>query len=303
MNELIRKAEMSPAVSQAEALTPNTEPQWNVPPGCPIPYEDGELLYSSHELDWSGTHLYIYRLFQDTIPRPVFGPQDTVVLHLQNPVKLQRRFEGGWQRGLSAPGGLCINPKEAATTYIWKGSPICAAFTISPTLMASLVDEIGKTDPAHVEIIESFNFRDPFMEHAVRTLVNEVKTAELGGQGLADSLSKSLGLYLLKKYSTLTVVRILPTRKLSEREMQRVDEYIYAFLAERITVAELASTIGLTASYFDRLLKATTGMTPIILNGYWASPPEWCSVMASTPINPTKNFKLQPLSGRSADCR
>jgi AraC family transcriptional regulator len=238
------------------------EHPWHSFRECPIPYEDGELLFSSYHSHWKDTYVYVYRLFQDTVPRPVFGQFDAVVLHLHNAVKLERRFEGAWKRGISSPNGLCINPKYAPTTYQWTGSPVCAAVSISPSMLSNLIHEIGNTDPTHVELIESFNFHDPAIEYLCRSLVNEVQTAELGGQMFAELLGQGLGVLLLRKYSTLSLVRTMPVQKLTPSQLRAVDEYIDAHLEKRITLAELGAFVNLSASYFAKLFKASTGIAP-----------------------------------------
>lgn len=249
----------SPSVQPSDSR--NT-PEWNFFPECPIPYEDGELLLSSSQSEGKNTHVYVYRLFQDTVPRPVFGEYDAIVLHLHNAVTLERRYDGVWKSGLSSPGGLCINPKSAATTYKWTGSPVCAAIAIAPSIFTTLTDEIGNRDPSLVEIIGNFNFNDPAIEHICRNLVDEVKTAELGGPIFTELMGQALGILLLRKHSTLSVIRDLPLQKLTQTQISCIDAYIDAHLEKSMTLRELAASIGLSPSYFSKLFKYTMGIPP-----------------------------------------
>lgn len=51
--------------------------------------------------------------------------------------------------------------------------------------------------------------------------------------------------------------------RLSNCNMQRVTEYVETHLQESLTVADLAKHVGLSVDHFSRLLKNTTGVSPL----------------------------------------
>lgn len=219
-----------------------------------------KILSSSNPLGWDSVHLHTFRLAHRGAPDPGYTPNDTLVLHLADPVRLKRRFEGQWNHGMSIPGNLSILPRDSVSTYEWSGPATCASFDLNPMMMASLINEISSVDPAHIEIKEKFNFSDPLIQNICRTLLQELQAGD--GKPFAEMLGKTLAMHILRSYSTLPPVRELPEKKLTESQMSHLNDYIYDCLPDKITIETMAECVGFSSYYFARLFKLTTGITP-----------------------------------------
>jgi AraC family transcriptional regulator len=117
-------------------------------------------------------------------------------------------------------------------------------------------------DPARTELLPTFFFNDPLLYYLGVELANEVRNGNPLGPMYADSLANSLTLYLLRHYSTGRVVRELSSSRLTSEQVCLVDEYIYAHLDQKMSLADLAACLHLSVPHFERMFRATTHRPP-----------------------------------------
>lgn len=218
-----------------------------------------QMLNTSTSLGWQHVHLYHYRLRYHE-PSQVYLPHDMMVLHLKETVQLQRRFEGKLLSGISTPGKLSLLPRGSYGDYTWSGTPTCVAISLPSFIFAELAQDFRKSD--HVEIQEKFNFEDLQLEQFGRKLLSHLLNGGLWTEMAVETLAYTMGLHLLRGYSTLSDRQDTPTHHLSKYHLCQVEEYIYANLSQRILVRDLAKITGLSTPYFAFLFKNATGYSP-----------------------------------------
>ena len=96
-----------------------------------------------------------------------------------------------------------------------------------------------------------------------RAIRDELACGEVAVPECVDAWLTILGAHVLRRYSSLGVRPSTGVRGgLSPANWRRVEDFIHANLAGRITVEQLAGTAGLSPSHFARSFRAMTGRAP-----------------------------------------
>ncbi|HEX7735492.1 MAG TPA: AraC family transcriptional regulator [Ktedonobacteraceae bacterium] len=90
----------------------------------------------------------------------------------------------------------------------------------------------------------------------------ELENGGLFGQPYSEALSQALVLHFLRHYASLPVQITSHARRLSQQQICRVHDYIHDHMEQGISLADMASTLGVSISYFTRLFKEATGLSP-----------------------------------------
>ncbi len=219
-------------------------------------------LLSSQARGWYGIEALYYRLAAVQAPIVVTHDLDRLVLYLEGDALLARQFDGRWLQARTTPGSLNLTPRQTELAFEWDRPVTNLRLHLTPPLLAQLLDDLGYGDPAHIEMIETFNFRDPFIEQIGMALLHELRSGGLAGRLYAESLGQALGMYLLKNYASVSLRTGSPNRRLTGQQMRLIASYITERLDEDISTPEIAHYIGISPSYFTRLFKEATGVAP-----------------------------------------
>lgn len=96
-----------------------------------------------------------------------------------------------------------------------------------------------------------------------RAIRDEMRCGEFAVHECVDAWLTILGTHLLRRYSSLGGRPDAGMRKgLSPSAWRKVDDYIRAHIANRITIEQLAETAQLSPSHFARSFRAMTGQAP-----------------------------------------
>jgi AraC family transcriptional regulator len=119
-------------------------------------------------------------------------------------------------------------------------------------------------DPARAGLRYEAIGYDPFIEQVAFAINRELGAETSSGRLLVESLGRSLSAYLVHRYSELPVrpAHLPSARRIDDRRMSRVLEFMDARLDQSFTVAELASVACMSHAHFARAFKATTGQAP-----------------------------------------
>ncbi len=221
-----------------------------------------QQLYSS-EQRWQGIAAQVYQLRPPREPVHMQIGCDMIALHLHSVVDLQRQIGARLERGISYPGGICLDPKGQLSTYFWQRTSAVVLFLyLAPSLVERVVAEMGRHDPKHVEFVKQFNIHDPLIEQIGLSMVGELESRGVAGRVYAESLATALVLHLLRLSSTASLVPASSRRNLTQRQLSIVRDAIYDRLDQDIALRDLAASIGMSVSHFCRLFKQSTGLAP-----------------------------------------
>ena len=208
-----------------------------------------------------GMVLQRYRHPPSTIDVP--GLRDALlVAHLAGPVLVEEARQGRIERRWTGPGQVTLTPAGQPIRRILKGRPDVALLYLAPEFIHGLSQEIYGADADRVELVPRLGSPDETAERLVRLLLVEAERPGIGTTLMVQSLTRALGVHLLRFHSNLVPVPPNPPQSLSAPRLQRVIEQMRSSLDEDLPLSRLAETSGLSPSQFVRAFRGATGQPP-----------------------------------------
>jgi AraC family transcriptional regulator len=100
------------------------------------------------------------------------------------------------------------------------------------------------------------------LQQIAMLLLAELHSDGIMGRLYVESLTQVLVIHLLRHYSTLTRTITSENRSLSHAQVQQAIDYIHTHLDRDLSLAELASVVNISPTYFASLFKCATGISP-----------------------------------------
>ncbi|HEX8737952.1 MAG TPA: AraC family transcriptional regulator [Pyrinomonadaceae bacterium] len=157
-------------------------------------------------------------------------------------------------------GCLCITPAGQSIGAFWEKPIDHLGIFLQPEFV--LQTALENRFSSNFEFLETYEDKDPLMQHIGLALLAEASAETPSGKLYADSLVQTLTLHLLKNYSTANAVQENLHGGLSGYKLRRVTEFINANLEEDLSLAEIAAVADLSQYHFARAFRKTTGATP-----------------------------------------
>jgi AraC family transcriptional regulator len=157
-------------------------------------------------------------------------------------------------------GTVRVLPANAQTWAYWEAERQFMMLAFEPDLLTQHVAETA--DVNHVELLPIINPSDPLIYGIGLALKTELESGGIGGRLYVDAMTTALMAHLwrsysVQKYSPPPIVKGLPRQIL-----QQVVDYIHEHLDQDLTLAQLAAIAHMSPSYFSRLFKQSTGLSP-----------------------------------------
>ena len=184
-----------------------------------------------------------------------------VSIHAGPPVPVTCRRAGAHYSGVSTRGDIHIIP--AATPSVWevKGNDTFLTMSVAPSLLQRVAEGMG-LDPRGIEIKNRFQIRDAHLENMAWALKEEMECGYPCGQLYFDGLAVAVAARLICYHSSHSVAVQKPHKRLSDRRLRQVFDYIEAHLAETIPLRDLAAVVNLSVSHFKVLFREAAGVSP-----------------------------------------
>lgn len=219
-------------------------------------------LVTSEPLGWSGVTLqrYSWDRCAFEVP-PANGPR--FGMNLGGPMQVRAQFRGdhGATRWLG-PGQVNFVPAGQGVDWDFRGRPELVLVHVGPELLQTVASEVYGADLDQVAVLPRLANADETASLLTRQLLKEVEAHDAGTRLFATSIAQALCLHLLRRYSSLGPPHAALQAQLPDGRIGRVIEFIRANLAEDLSVDQLASVAGVSASQFGRVFTAQTGHTP-----------------------------------------
>jgi AraC family transcriptional regulator len=198
---------------------------------------------------------------------PSLLPRETEVAVLLSGRSLVYREGAGLrQRTPGRSGTVWLCPAGIREERIDFEQPLhdCLHIFLPPDPFADCMLQDLDIDPARTGLRYEAIGYDPFIEQLAFAINRELRAETSAGRLLVESLGRSLSAYLVCRYSELPVrpTPVRSARRIDNRRMARVLEFIDARLDQSFTVAELASIACMSHAHFARAFKTTTGQAP-----------------------------------------
>ncbi len=206
-----------------------------------------------------------FRVSLNTDPPGSFqvpGQADTrVSIHSGLPVRIACRRAGVDYSGVSVHGDIHIIPAKTASVWEVKGDDTFLTMSVSPALLGRVAEDMD-IDRDKVEIRNRFQIRDTQMENIAWALKEEMECGYPCGQLYFDSLAIAVAARLIYYHSSHSVTAVRPYKRMSDRRLRRVFDYIEDHITENPTLSDLAAAAGLSVSHFTVLFREATGVSP-----------------------------------------
>jgi AraC family transcriptional regulator len=228
-------------------------------------YVTGRQLETSSGRGW--TNVLAERWDHEAGALPSLLPRETeVAVLLSGRGLVYREGAGLRQRTPGRSGTVWLCPAGIREERIDFKQPLhdCLHIFLPPDPFDEcMLQDLG-IDPARAGLRYEAIRYDPFIEQVAVAINRELGAETSSGRLLIESLGRSLSAYLVHRYSELPVRPARPpsARRIEDRRMSRVLEFIDARLDQSFTVAELASVACMSHAHFARAFKATTGQAP-----------------------------------------
>lgn len=221
----------------------------------------GQVLLCSKGLNWRSVALRRYHyLGQDSV---VPALSDYMLVSYRDGVTpMQRRFDGRWSNSTLGPGAVSLLTRAQRAEWRWTEPITVTHLYLSPHLLAEIASEAMDCHVAGVELADVLRTDDPMLSATVETIAAEASQNAMGGALYVESLSRALGVHLLRRYATLRLPAPRDPKRLSPAEMRRITDYIADHLADPLTLGQMAAELGLATDLFSRRFRASFGQPP-----------------------------------------
>ncbi|MGL6339972.1 MAG: helix-turn-helix domain-containing protein [Waterburya sp.] len=156
-------------------------------------------------------------------------------------------------------GDFNIIPAQIMTEVSWESENEYLLLYLHPMYLAEIASEL--VDATSIEIEPQFAIRDPAIYNLALLFKSELESQKNCDRLYIDSLTDTLIIHLLRRYSTQ---KYLPQKYgdgLSKNKLQEIIKYIETHLTEDLSLQQLAQVLHLNPHYFTSLFKQSMGMS------------------------------------------
>ncbi len=218
------------------------------------------LVMSTVPKAWSA--VTVQRLRYEPVRVDIPAARDhRVAVHLGGPTLIEETRKAS-ERRWSDTGHSTLIPAGVPATRELKGRPDFLFVHVPPELSNEVIADAYGIDPARVEFVGRLAVPDPTLDRIGRLLLAEAEANAPGGRLVAEMLTRTAVVHLLRGYSSLSPPSTpAPDPALGPR-LRRVLDYMRSHLANDLSLAELAALGGLSPSQFGRAFRSATGRSP-----------------------------------------
>ncbi|KAB8330091.1 helix-turn-helix transcriptional regulator [Scytonema tolypothrichoides VB-61278] len=225
------------------------------------------LMFSSRQMNWNGVLVEQCQSHASSFEMELPALWDHwLYLHTGHPAPLIQKRDDRLHESILHKGDNFFVP--AGQPSYW-----CQAQDMSDVICAPLhiclkpefikqVAEASDIDSKRFDLVHCFGQQDLQLHQIAMLMFAELQSGGMMGQLYAESLTQVLVIHLLRHYSTLTQSVTSGNRSLTRAQLQQAIDYIHAHLNRDLSLAELASVVNISPTYFASLFKQAIGISP-----------------------------------------
>jgi AraC family transcriptional regulator len=204
-------------------------------------------------------NLFHVRLFDSSggYRQGIIAPANCVIMHVGRTMNSTCRWETIISRRRALAGDIDIIPMGTAAIWEEDGPSTMLAVHVTPALLRAAAQGIN-VNPDLIAIEPQLQLRDPLIEHIGWALKAEVESDQLYDRVYAEGLGISLAVHMLRRYAHDRSSEC--RRRLSQRQLRHVLDYINEHIASNLTLLEIAGVTGVSPSHFKSLFKDRMGL-------------------------------------------
>jgi AraC family transcriptional regulator len=182
-----------------------------------------------------------------------------VITAPQSCFQAERRLDGKLKRYVHGNGRVDVIPAFLSHGTTWDREVEFSVIAICPTLLNQAAQEAM---PGEIELMPQVAIDDPVIQQLALALKLEIQTGCRSGRLYGELLGTALAARLVQNYAVSKPAIAFSTIGLSPSQLARVMDYMQANLAEDLSILDLATLAGMSASHFSRSFKQSVGITP-----------------------------------------
>ena len=188
-----------------------------------------------------------------------------VGLQFRGNLRLRRNLNGRSEEGWCGSGNVMIIPADHTSAWEvreYSGAPLGVSVFVPKAFLSRVVEQDLGADPNQLEIRPTFLSRDPVIESLLTRLASEARYGSPSGSLYAESACEFLAHHLIRTHSSLTTPPYTPSGGLPARRIKLVLDYIEEYLAQAITLPQLAALAEVSPRHFERAFRQALGVPP-----------------------------------------
>jgi AraC family transcriptional regulator len=165
------------------------------------------------------------------------------------------------QDGVITPGTVHVTEPAVPVRCLFRGPYDVLHLHVPNTLIAECTRDMSG-HPAPVLCAEAVPSKDIMLDSLGRALLEANRIGGWFGQTYAESISMAIVARLLASASRASPCERSRGSKLAPWRLKRAIDYVEARLHEAVSLADIASSAGLTRMHFAAQFRAATGLRP-----------------------------------------
>ncbi len=220
---------------------------------------NGEPVGSRGFAQWQSLGIGHHRFagLPDYVPAPEID-YHYVSVTLGGPIQVEGILSGGRMAADVRRGQVIIMAAGQANTWRWSDPTEEAHIFLDPRLVARVAGEAGYRS---TEVLNRCAVDDDHIRHVVMSLVEELNAPGPGSAMMVETGAQFLAHHLLRRHSS-GPAKEFRSGGLAPSQLQAVAAYAGERLADDISLAELATVVGLSPFHFARAFKQAAGRSP-----------------------------------------
>lgn len=216
-------------------------------------------LLSSEGTDWGGIRLEYHQ--QPPWATPEFLAQEHIIsiVTTEHPYLNERKEQGQCKARYDRSGDIYIYPAKQPIQHCWHAEVQSIHLYLEPQLFVELSEDFRQTTVT--ELLPQVGIRDSLIQEIGLALKSELEQGN-SDRFYAESAAAFLVAHLARRYCHSKVQLPSYVGGLSKLKLKQVITYIQAHLTEDISLAEMATAVGMSPYYFCRLFKQSMGISP-----------------------------------------
>jgi AraC family transcriptional regulator len=233
-------------------------------------YIGGEIVADSATLKWSGLFARRYQFARvvDGFLVPATA-EPLIACNIAGSAEFEEREIGGpWRSYRVRSGDLFVTRSKTPYELRWR-SPRGAEIDVIHIHLGldqcfAAFQMVYQDKAGAVEVAEFFG-RDETLVHLSFACAEMLSSRAPGNSKRVAAFAQLLAIYIAEKYTNIASETPDYHGGLPIARLRKVEDYVRAHLAERISVEKLAELADLSPFHFSRVFKQSTGITPLQL--------------------------------------
>jgi AraC family transcriptional regulator len=223
------------------------------------------LMISSRQMNWSGILVEQCQSPVSTYEAELPALSDHwLSIHLGNSTHLIQKRDDRLHESVLHEGDNLFIPAGQPSYWCQDKSGITCSplfICLKPELIQQ-VAEASDIDSRRFEFMHCFGQQDLQLHQIGMLMFAELRSGGMMGQLYVESLTQILVIHLLRHYSTLTRPIASQNNSFTRIQLQQAIDYIHTYLNRELSLAELASVVNISPTYFASLFKQEMGISP-----------------------------------------